>query len=52
LAFRGVAHSPILTAFLSQTRQIEVAVLSAKGNPVRIGTVAQGDISIVREELL
>jgi sRNA-binding carbon storage regulator CsrA len=52
LTFRGVAYSPILTAFLTQTRQIEVVVLSVKGNPVRIATVAQGDISIVREKLL
>jgi carbon storage regulator len=32
--------------------QIEVTVLSIKGNQVRIGTAAPDDIAIVREELL
>lgn len=31
---------------------IEVAVLGVKGNQVRIGTEAPGDIQIMREELL
>jgi carbon storage regulator len=31
---------------------IQVTVLGVKGNQVRIGTEAPGDISIVREELL
>jgi len=32
--------------------QIQVTVLSIKGNQVRIGTDAPDDVSIVREELL
>ena len=32
--------------------RIEVAVLGVKGNQVRIGTQAPGDIQIMREELL
>ena len=32
--------------------QIKVAVLGVKGNQVRIGTDAPGDIAIMREELL
>jgi len=32
--------------------QIEVTVLSIKGNQVRIGTDAPADMAIVREELL
>jgi carbon storage regulator len=32
--------------------QITVTVLEVKGNQVRIGTDAPGDVTIVREELL
>ena len=33
-------------------QRIEVAVLGVKGNQIRIGTDAQDDIAIMREELL